>query len=145
MKNVPQGVNKVFWFSRQCCFAVSSCTQNRWSVPVKAFMLSSSQPLPPPGLTTQGEQPVFSPQTLTWACLSSEGETKGAENKKNGGHERDKVDKFLAGGGCRKEEKERGEGPGSEWTLNLCYRYFHSSAVSHCFGPCAAYMTLLRQ
>lgn len=30
-----------------------------------------------------------------------------------------------------------GAGPDCDWTLNLCYRYFHSSAVSHCFGSCA--------
>lgn len=54
------------------------------------------------------------------------------------------VEKILVGG---KRSRGRGAGRGAEqssgsrggsntqhWTLNLCYRYFHSSAISHCFG-----------
>lgn len=151
MKNFPQGMNKVswFWFSWEpstICRSISQATHGGELHSCEGFIPGKASMLPRPQNSRRAAG-VLPTDTHISVCLSTEGETKGAK-KTNGGHERDKVDKFSAGGkerGYGKEGKERGEGPGSEWTLNLCYRYFHASAVSHCFGSCGADMTLLRQ
>lgn len=63
------------------------------------------------------------------------------EQKTNRERERERKRVFqLAGKQARRRAEEskgrrrREAAHSTDWTLDLCYRYFHSSANSHCFG-----------